>query len=241
MRSGPPAAARPAPLYLSMRENGSRPVTSPAYCTKVGTICPPTPTAGRWRLRGSEHAVGRVALVEDHLAGRVLQTWPCAASHSSCSSASPASTSTRRSSVASGLLTASPRPRSTSPSLRRARASARSDGRSDGSACGMPVGEESQQPTWPHVMHRRRCTQAAPMRRQSSQPCALGRTALDAPRGRSVAVGRHQADRRWPVSMSLRNLGLIGLGLRGIRCRQRRVAAVTDRLLVRSISAGSIS
>lgn len=35
-------------------------------------------------------------------------------------------------------------------------------------------GESSQQPTWPHVRHRRRWTQRDPIFRQSSQPSALG-------------------------------------------------------------------
>src|SRR5439155_20488713 len=38
------------------------------------------------------------------------------------------------------------------------------------------LGELSQQPTWPHDMHIRRCTHWPPMRRQSSQPSLLGRT-----------------------------------------------------------------
>src|SRR5579864_9152998 len=38
------------------------------------------------------------------------------------------------------------------------------------------LGDESQQPTWPHVMHSRRWTHRPPMRRQSSQPWADGVT-----------------------------------------------------------------
>jgi hypothetical protein len=37
-------------------------------------------------------------------------------------------------------------------------------------------GDESQQPTWPQVMHIRRWTHQLPMRRHSSQPSAEGRT-----------------------------------------------------------------
>src|SRR6202007_2131056 len=36
--------------------------------------------------------------------------------------------------------------------------------------------EESQQPTWPHVRQRRRCTQSSPNARHSSQPSVLGET-----------------------------------------------------------------
>ena len=39
-------------------------------------------------------------------------------------------------------------------------------------ACRM--GEESQQPTCPHVRHSRRCTHGVPSRRHSSQPLVLG-------------------------------------------------------------------
>src|SRR4029453_17879810 len=35
-------------------------------------------------------------------------------------------------------------------------------------------GEESQQPTCPHVRHIRKCTHLEPILRQSSQPSALG-------------------------------------------------------------------
>jgi hypothetical protein len=41
---------------------------------------------------------------------------------------------------------------------------------------GMPLGEELQQPTWPPVMHIRKCTHRAPILSQSSQPCADGVT-----------------------------------------------------------------
>src|SRR2546429_1650366 len=34
--------------------------------------------------------------------------------------------------------------------------------------------EESQQPTWPQVKHRRRCTQLSPILRHSSQPSLFG-------------------------------------------------------------------
>src|SRR5215470_15771127 len=37
-------------------------------------------------------------------------------------------------------------------------------------------GEESQQPTWPHVRHRRSDTHSEPLFKQSSQPSALGVT-----------------------------------------------------------------
>src|SRR5438445_10092790 len=36
--------------------------------------------------------------------------------------------------------------------------------------------EESQQPTWPHVRQRRRCTHGSPVARHSSQPSELGVT-----------------------------------------------------------------
>src|SRR5437762_5185385 len=36
--------------------------------------------------------------------------------------------------------------------------------------------EESQQPTWPHVRHSRRCTHFSPVARHSSQPSELGVT-----------------------------------------------------------------
>ena len=36
------------------------------------------------------------------------------------------------------------------------------------------LGELSQQPTWPHVMHNRRWTQRPPIRSQSSQPVLVG-------------------------------------------------------------------
>src|SRR5947209_18499887 len=36
--------------------------------------------------------------------------------------------------------------------------------------------EESQQPTWPHSRHRRRCTHVSPVFKQSSQPFAPGVT-----------------------------------------------------------------
>ena len=39
-------------------------------------------------------------------------------------------------------------------------------------------GESSQHPTCPHVRHSRRCTQATPSLRHSSQPLALGCTLL---------------------------------------------------------------
>src|SRR6185295_8185363 len=34
--------------------------------------------------------------------------------------------------------------------------------------------ESSQQPTWPHVRHRRRCTHVSPDARHSSQPAVFG-------------------------------------------------------------------
>ena len=37
--------------------------------------------------------------------------------------------------------------------------------------------EESQQPTWPHVVHSRRCTQVIPRARHSSQPSGVVGTA----------------------------------------------------------------
>ena len=42
-------------------------------------------------------------------------------------------------------------------------------------------GELSQQPTWPQVRHRRRCTQGEPIFRHSSQPSALGVTSRMSP------------------------------------------------------------
>jgi hypothetical protein len=36
------------------------------------------------------------------------------------------------------------------------------------------LGELSQQPTWPQIMHIRRCTHESRVRRQSSQPFADG-------------------------------------------------------------------
>src|SRR6266550_1701727 len=36
--------------------------------------------------------------------------------------------------------------------------------------------EQSQQPTWPQVKHRRRCTHRSPVARHSSQPSELGVT-----------------------------------------------------------------
>src|SRR5580698_4183381 len=36
--------------------------------------------------------------------------------------------------------------------------------------------DESQQPTWPHSRHMRRCTQVSPVLRQSSHPLADGFT-----------------------------------------------------------------
>src|SRR5258708_40182361 len=36
--------------------------------------------------------------------------------------------------------------------------------------------EESQHPTWPHSMHKRRCTQVSPIFRHSSQPLVCGVT-----------------------------------------------------------------
>src|SRR6266853_3930084 len=38
--------------------------------------------------------------------------------------------------------------------------------------------DESQQPTWPHIRHSRKCTQVSPIFKQSSQPFALGVTSL---------------------------------------------------------------
>src|SRR5438128_2625560 len=37
-------------------------------------------------------------------------------------------------------------------------------------------GDESQQPTWPHVRQSRRCTHESPVARHSSQPSVLGVT-----------------------------------------------------------------
>src|SRR6476659_8088653 len=44
------------------------------------------------------------------------------------------------------------------------------------------LGELSQQPTWPQLMHIRRCTHRSPIRRQSSQPGLLGRTSATSSR-----------------------------------------------------------
>ena len=67
------------------------------------------------------------------------------------------------------------------------------------------LGDESQHPTWPHVMQMRRCTQRSPMRRQSSQPRALGMHALDLIRGgRSGARRRDRARRRVRCRSSVR-------------------------------------
>jgi hypothetical protein len=41
---------------------------------------------------------------------------------------------------------------------------------------GAAVRDESQQPTWPQVRHRRRCTHGEPILKQSSHPSALGIT-----------------------------------------------------------------
>ncbi len=60
-------------MYFTIRENGSRPVTSPAYCTKVGTICPPTPISksiAPSRMKNMLSAGSPFA--EDHLAGPEL-------------------------------------------------------------------------------------------------------------------------------------------------------------------------
>src|SRR5260370_36456439 len=38
------------------------------------------------------------------------------------------------------------------------------------------LGDESQQPTWPQVRHRRKCTQREPILKHSSHPFALGVT-----------------------------------------------------------------
>ena len=64
-------------------------------------------------------------------------------------------------------------------------------------------GLESQQPTWPQVMHRRRCTQPSPAARHSSQPAALGRTGVhlvEVPARRRIV--RPQLDRRLGVEES---------------------------------------
>src|SRR5204862_4577287 len=42
--------------------------------------------------------------------------------------------------------------------------------------------ESSQQPTWPQVRHRRRCTQVSPIFRHSSQPSPRGSPVLTRPR-----------------------------------------------------------
>ena len=96
-----------------MRENGSRPVTSPAYCTKVGTSCPPTPISSSMRaLEDHEHAVGGIARREDHLAGLELQHLAVAGQPLELIVGQARRTPRRRrSSLASGLLTASPRRR----------------------------------------------------------------------------------------------------------------------------------
>jgi hypothetical protein len=39
-------------------------------------------------------------------------------------------------------------------------------------------GDESQQPTFPHVMHMRRCTQALPVFKHSSQPSIVSGNAV---------------------------------------------------------------
>ncbi len=47
-------------------------------------------------------------------------------------------------------------------------------------------GELSQQPTWPQVRQRRRCTQGEPIFKHSSQPSALGVTVVDAVQMRAI-------------------------------------------------------
>ncbi len=42
--------------------------------------------------------------------------------------------------------------------------------------------ESSQQPTWPHDSHKRKCSQVSPVFKQSSQPFAPGVTARISPR-----------------------------------------------------------
>lgn len=49
-------------------------------------------------------------------------------------------------------------------------------------------GEESQQPTWPQLMHIRRWTHQLPVRRQSSQPSAEGTTSWIWSRCEQIAV-----------------------------------------------------
>ena len=52
-------------------------------------------------------------------------------------------------------------------------------------------GDESQQPTWPHVRHRRRCTQGVPSRRHSSQPSGVrGTTGRISSRWVQITVAR---------------------------------------------------
>ena len=147
-----------------------------------------------------EHAVGRVPLAKDHLAG--LESHDLAVARPATRAARrPARPAPRRDAARwqagcsqHHLVLVTP-----APVLARARASARS-------GCvvwwkcfvACRLGELSQQPTCPHDMHRRRWTQAAPIRRQSSHPCALGRTALDSGDVCARAVGRHQARSAWP-------------------------------------------
>ena len=76
--------------------------------------------------------------------------------------------------ASSGPVSAVPA-RSPRTSPRRARSSARRDGRTR-AACAVAcwAGEESQQPTWPHCAHRRRCTHQPPAASHSTHPVPDG-------------------------------------------------------------------
>ena len=140
-------------------------------------------------FKDHEHAVGGIPVTEDRLTGLELQQVAVAGQPRELIVGQAAEHLDAAQFLGSELFTASPRPDSTSPTASPGSIDLTIGWLVGGSASvACLLGELSQQPTWPHVMQIRRCTQAAPIRRQSSQPWALGCTPRFRSRGRRPPV-----------------------------------------------------
>src|SRR5665213_4138981 len=83
-------------------------------------------------------------------------------------------------------------------------------------------GELSQQPMWPHSVHRRRCTQCIPVSRHSTHPLPLGATSTMCSRCVQVSVTGSVFQERQVMPL-----------FRGRSCRSDRlIGVVGDRLLI---------
>ncbi len=230
-----PAAARPAPAYLThARERQQARDLAGVLHEGRHHLAADADQQVDGAFEDHEHAVGRVALAEDHLAGaHTPRPRRERRATSNCSSANPASTSTRRSSSASGTAHSITSSGSTSPSPRPARAS----GRSGCVVCVEVLGR----------MLVRRAVAAADVAARHAEAQvdpggADAQTVLAAPRARAhgadlgdvahvPAVGA-SVDRMWPCRCLCAISGSWLSVSPASAVDQRRVAAVADGRLV---------